>query len=231
MRAVEVRDDGGPLAGQAVPALVDPLEARVRRALAGTSDAEPRPLARYLDLPPGLDRFFTPLWMSKARPAGVLVGLVRRAEGTNIVLTRRLDTLRSHSGQVSFPGGRRDAEDASIAACAAREAFEEIGLPPATIEVIGYLDDYPVFSRHRVTPVVGVIAQPPVAWTPSPGEVAAVFEVPLARVLDPATYERKSLLRDGLSIPYHEFHAGPYRVWGATAGMLYGLCQRVAEAG
>lgn len=179
-----------------------------------------------LELPLAADRWFTANIVSQLRPAAVLAPIVRRDEGMFLLLTRRADHLSSHQGQISFPGGRRDPEDISAAANALREAREEVGLDPAQVEVLGYLDDYPTISRYLVTPVVGLV-HGPVELVSDPGEVAEVFEVPASVLLDPQAYRRKTLSRDGLVVPYYEVNWEGYRIWGATAGMLWDLCQKV----
>lgn len=204
---------------------VTPLELRLRRALAGTSEAL-RPLAD-LELPPELAGFVGDDAVARLRAAAVLIPLVNRPAGVQVVLTRRADHLRKHGGQISFPGGARDAADASAAAAALRESQEEIGLAPARVELLGYLDDYPTGTGFRITPVVGWIEQPG-ALQPAEAEVAEVFEVPLSVVLDPGQYVRKTFERNGLILPYYELRHAEYRIWGATAGILLNLCQRVA---
>ena len=201
------------------------LEKRLRAALADTHDTPPRPLST-LELPFKMDKLLTPALLRSLRPAAVLVPIIRRAKEPTVLLTRRADHLRSHKGQISFPGGRRDAGDVSTAANALREAEEEVGLPPANVEVVGYLDDYPTMTRYLVTPVVGVVSGEPVL-RPHEGEVAEVFEVPLGFVLDPASFERKVFSRDGLNVPFFELNYGHHRIWGATAGMLWNLSQKV----
>lgn len=203
------------------------LEQRLREALAQTHDRVPRPVAR-LELPLAADRWFTANLVNQLRPAAVLAPIVRRDEGLWMLLTRRAEHLSSHQGQISFPGGRRDPEDGSAMANALREAQEEVGLDPASVEVLGYLDDYPTISRYMVTPVVGLV-QGPVASQADPGEVAEVFEVPMDVLLDPRAYRRRSLSRDGLVVPYYEVNWSGYRIWGATAGMLWDLCCKVSR--
>lgn len=200
------------------------FEKLLREALANTDDRAPRPMTN-LDLPLGADKWLAN-FMKGLRPAAVLAPVVRRGADYSVVLTRRAEHLSSHKGQISFPGGRRDDTDISAAANALREAQEEVGLDPAQVEVLGYLDDYPVVSRYLVTPVVGFIDG---EFTPraDPAEVAEVFELPLDLALDPGAYQRKSLTRDGLVVPYYELNWRNYRVWGATAGMLWNLCERV----
>jgi 8-oxo-dGTP pyrophosphatase MutT (NUDIX family) len=153
------------------------------------------------------------------RPAAVLVPLVNRAEGLHVLLTQRSADLPDHPGQISFPGGRIEPEDASIAHAALREAHEEIGLPSERVSVIGQLSTYDTVTGYRVTPVVGWV-EPPFDVHPDPVEVADVFEVPLAFLLDPANQQRHfrmlgMLRRDFWAIPYRDRY-----IWGATAAML-----------
>jgi len=204
-------------------------EARLRRALAGTSETAPRPMSR-LELPLNMDKLLlTPALLKSLRPAAVLAPIVRRGKELTLLFTVRADHLRSHKGQISFPGGRRDDTDASVAANALREAEEEIGLPPANVEVVGYLDDYPTITRYLVTPVVGLVSGEP-EIRPHEGEVAEVFEAPLDYVLDLRNFERKLLSNEGLNVPFFEVNYGRHRIWGATAGMLWNLASKVAQA-
>lgn len=200
-------------------------EQRLRQALAGSSAAEPRPMSRT-ELPLHLDRLIESEWLSSLRRAAVLVPVVDRPEGPTVILTVRSEHLRNHKGQISFPGGRRDDGDADAVDTALREAEEEIGLPRRQVEILGYLDDYPTMTRYRVTPVVGVIRDLP-ALRIDAAEVAETFEVPLSLLLDPASYEQKHLFRGALKLPFYEVNYGNYRIWGATAGMLWDLCRKV----
>ena len=206
----------------------DALEQRFRRALADTHDQSPRPVSS-LELPLKADKLMTPQLMASLRPAAVLVPLVRRADGLQLLLTRRADHLRSHSGQVSFPGGRCEEADPSLAATALREAEEEVGIAPEQVEVIGYLDDYPTMTRFRVTPVVGVLDAPR-RYRPDPGEVAEVFEVPAELFLESASFERKVFSKAGIKLPFFEINYDAQRIWGATAGMLWNLHSKLMAA-
>ncbi len=154
--------------------------------------------------------------------AAVLVGLVARARGPAVVLTERAEHLRDHAGQVSFPGGRIERGDASISAAALREAKEEIGLEPAQVEVLGTLAPYDTITGFRIHPVVGWIT-PPVELRPDGYEVADVFEVPLAFVLDPANHRRQSYRRGPLTRGYYVLPYERRFIWGATAGILVNL--------
>jgi 8-oxo-dGTP pyrophosphatase MutT (NUDIX family) len=153
------------------------------------------------------------------RDAAVLVPLVNRAGGLTVLLTQRSADLPDHPGQISFPGGRVEPGDPSIPAAALREAREEIGLPERNVAVLGSLARYDTVTGYRVTPVVGWV-EPPFDVTPDPVEVAEVFEVPLAFLLDPANRQRHFRMlgthrRDYWAIPF-----GPRYIWGATASML-----------
>jgi 8-oxo-dGTP pyrophosphatase MutT (NUDIX family) len=158
------------------------------------------------------------------RPAAVLVPLVDRAEGFTILLTQRTEHLPDHAGQISFPGGRIDAQDADAEAAALREAEEEIGLARKLVEPIGRLDTYITRTGYEVTPVVGLVA-PRFTLTLNPEEVADAFELPLAFLLDPAN--RKLGSRDWEGVERH-FWTVPWQdrfIWGATAGMLVNLAE------
>jgi 8-oxo-dGTP pyrophosphatase MutT (NUDIX family) len=161
------------------------------------------------------------------RPAAVLVPVVDRAPGPTILFTRRAAHLKDHSGQVSFPGGRVHAADASAEATALREAHEEIGLAPDRVELLGRLPEYHTRTGFRITPVIGIVA-PPFELRPDANEVEAVFEVPLAFLLDPVNHRRESRVWQGET---RWFYAMPYEghyIWGATAGMLVNLANYLA---
>lgn len=161
-------------------------------------------------------------------PAAVLVPIVA-GPSPGVLLTKRTSHLSSHAGQVSFPGGRIDPDDPSAEAAALREAWEEIGLDPDSVDVVGRLSDHVTGTGYRVTPVVGLVpADPPL--TPSPAEVEAVFQLPLAVVLDPGAPERKRA-RQGER--WREFWVWPHPdhyVWGATAAILVQLAQRLRDS-
>jgi 8-oxo-dGTP pyrophosphatase MutT (NUDIX family) len=164
--------------------------------------------------------------MEPPRPAAVLVPIVRRPELT-VLLTRRSPDLRSHAGQISFPGGRLDPGDSGPLACALREAQEEIGLPPDHVEPLGYLDSYRTGTGFQVVPVVGLV-RPGFTLALDPIEVAEAFEVPLRFLMNPANHRRDS--REWRGGRHRFFYAMPYEeryIWGATAGMLRNMHQRL----
>jgi 8-oxo-dGTP pyrophosphatase MutT (NUDIX family) len=160
--------------------------------------------------------------------AAVLVPLVTYPDTTTVLLTRRTDHLANHPGQVSFPGGHIEPDDTSPEETAIRETEEETGIARSHVEVIGRLDDYETRTGFRVTPVVALIS-PPFTVRPDAHEVAEVFEVPLAFLLDPANHQRHAREFEGTQ---RQFFAMPYKqhfIWGATAGMLINLYEALKE--
>jgi len=161
------------------------------------------------------------------RPASVLVPVVARDAAATVLFTRRAAHLKDHSGQVSFPGGRAQADDASAEATALREAREEIGLDPMRVELLGRMPEYLTRTGFRITPVVGIVS-PPFDLRADANEVEEIFEVPLVFLLDPANHQRQSREWQG---EQRWFYAIPYRghyIWGATAGMLVNLSRQLA---
>jgi len=155
-------------------------------------------------------------------PASVLIPLVLRENGLTLLLTQRTAHLTDHAGQISFPGGRAEDYDDSTTDTALREAEEEIGLQRRHVEVLGSLPDYYTGTGYRVTPIVGLV-HPPFDVTPDPSEVAEIFEVPLAFLMDGLNHQRLSVQLAG---GRRTFYAMPYErffIWGATAGMLRNL--------
>jgi 8-oxo-dGTP pyrophosphatase MutT (NUDIX family) len=159
------------------------------------------------------------------RPAAVLIPVVARATPT-VILTKRADHLPSHAGQISFPGGKIDKDDATPAAAALREAWEEIGLDPALVEPLGYLDLYLTFSGFRVLPTVARIAADFVL-TPNHDEVADIFEVPLAFLMAPENHRLRSREWKGIIRHYYEMPYQDRYIWGVTAGILHNLYERM----
>lgn len=161
------------------------------------------------------------------RPAAVLCGLRLVDSVLHVVLTERAGHLNNHAGQVAFPGGKIDPGDASAEAAALREADEEVGLPAASVRVIGTLDPYLTSTGFRVTPIVGEVS-PDWQAVPDPAEVDRVFEPPLDFLMDPANRQRHHHDRNGYRRYYYAMPWNGHYIWGATAGMLKGLSDRVA---
>ncbi len=154
--------------------------------------------------------------------AAVLIPVVAHPSGLSVLFTQRTTSLKSHAGQVSFPGGRAEPGDASAEFTALREAQEEIGLVPDRVELLGRLPDYRTRTGFRVTPVVGVLA-PPLELAPDPREVDSVFEVPLDFLLDPRNCERRTREFQGMTVGFYVYEYQRHVIWGATAGMLVNL--------
>jgi 8-oxo-dGTP pyrophosphatase MutT (NUDIX family) len=159
------------------------------------------------------------------RPAAVLVPVVARPELT-VLLTLRTEHLPSHAGQIAFPGGKVDPDDPTPIATALREAEEEVGLDPRLVEPIGFLDVYRTGTGFRILPVVALV-QPDYQAAPNPEEVADVFEVPLAFLMDAANHRLDTLFWRGKDRTYHAMPFGDRYIWGATAGMLKNMHTRL----
>ncbi len=162
-------------------------------------------------------------------PAAVLMPLVERSEGYTVLLTQRTAHLEHHAGQISFPGGRAEEEDANPVDTALREAEEEIGLQRRhVVEIAGFLDLYQTVTGFLITPVVGFVA-PPFELALDAFEVAEAFEVPLDFILDPRNHESRSMFYKG---QHRRYYVIPYEdrfIWGATAAMLVNFARRLAE--
>ena len=158
-------------------------------------------------------------------PAAVLIPIIDRTEPT-VLLTRRTDTLRRHAGQVAFPGGRIDPEDASAVAAALREAHEEVALRPEEVRVLGISDDYETGTGYRITPVVGIVP-PDLPLVPHEAEVAALFEVPLAHLLDAANHEARQGEWKGRQRRYYAITFESHEIWGVTAGIIVNLARKL----
>ncbi|MBB6123219.1 CoA pyrophosphatase [Sphingobium subterraneum] len=158
-------------------------------------------------------------------PAAVLIAVTDR-ENPGVILTRRASHLRKHAGQVAFPGGRVDPDDADVVAAALREAQEEIALDPRQVRIVGTSDRYKTFTGFDIIPVLAVIP-PDLPLTPHEHEVEALFEVPLDFLLSPANRERKAIDFAGGIRHYYEIIWGDHRIWGVTAAIIANLSKRL----
>jgi 8-oxo-dGTP pyrophosphatase MutT (NUDIX family) len=164
---------------------------------------------------------------ASAIEAAVLIPIILHPREPTVLLTQRAAALRKHSAQIAFPGGRVDATDGSPLVAALREAEEEIGLPRDKVRALGYLDAYLTGTGYRVTPVVGLV-EPPLSLVINPQEVDEAFETPLAFLLDPANHQRHGREWQGRYRSYYAMPHGDRYIWGATAGMIRNLYERLA---
>ncbi len=177
------------------------------------------------------DRDLNPDWVApetELRPAAVLAPIIMRPQGWTMLFTQRAEETPAHPGQISFPGGRVQASDQGPLDTALRETFEEIGLERARIEALGAFDRYETGTGYRITPVVGLIA-PGFELKLDPREVASVFEAPLSFLFDPANHERREGEWRGIKRTYYAMPYEGHFIWGATAGMIRALYQRLYE--
>jgi 8-oxo-dGTP pyrophosphatase MutT (NUDIX family) len=209
---------------------MDPLygKTHIRESLA------PRPLGPSEEMlwlagapPDVLERLRTSL-PAPLVPAAVLVPLVEREGGLTVLLTQRATTLKDHAGQISFPGGRIEPDDADPWRAALREAYEEIGLSETFVEFAGYMPDHWVGTGFRVTPVVGFVS-PGYDLRIATAEVHDVFEVPLEFILDAANHKPRQRVLAGVTMEVYDIPYGDRNIWGATAGMLLTL-RRLLQA-
>lgn len=166
---------------------------------------------------------------ARLRAAAVLCAVVPRAGGLQVVLTQRPETMRQHAGQIAFPGGKVDPTDASPLAAALREAREEVGLTPDLVDVIGPIDPYETRTGFAITPFVALV-DPRFRAMPCEREVAAVFEAPLDHLMNPAHHQRHSRAVQGTTRLFWAMPWQGWYIWGATAGMLRALSDRLADA-
>ncbi|MDJ0826345.1 MAG: CoA pyrophosphatase [Rhodobacter sp.] len=198
----------------AAPDLFAPVRAALAKPSAASSDFDLNP---DVVLPPG----------RKLRPAAVLVPILAGEGGLRLILTKRSSALKHHPGQIAFPGGKVESCDADVTAAALREAEEEIGLPHASVDVLGTLPVHETVTGFRITPVLAHVSD---EFDPIPevGEVDEVFDVPLAHVTDRGRFQVQSRRWRGQRRHYYTVPFGPYYIWGATARILRGLAERMA---
>ncbi len=174
-------------------------------------------------LNPGFDHLVA---RDRLRDAAVLIPVIDRGEEATVLLTKRTEKLRSHSGQVAFPGGRIDPEDASPEHAALRETEEEIGLGASFIEVIGRMPDYLTGSGYRIAPVLATV-RPGFMLTINEDEVDDAFEVPLSFLMDPANHRRESRIWQERERFFYTMPHGERHIWGVTAGIIRTLYERL----
>lgn len=160
------------------------------------------------------------------RDAAVLIPVVDHGDEASVILTKRAETLTSHSGQVAFPGGRIDPTDASPEAAALREAQEEIGLDPDHVEIIGRMPDYVSGSGYRIAPVLSIV-RPGFQLSINEHEVDAAFEVPLRFLMDPVNHTQNSREFNKQLWVFYDMPYGEQRIWGVTAGIIRTLYERL----
>jgi 8-oxo-dGTP pyrophosphatase MutT (NUDIX family) len=199
-----------------------------RRGFGDTADPAEAAAFRHAirgdhDLNPGMTPPSTAL-----TPAAVLVPLIDHRDGLSVLLTQRTAHLTAHAGQISFPGGRIEADDADVIAAALRETEEEVGLPRERVSIIGRLDTYVTGTGFEIAPIVGIV-DPPVPIAIDPFEVAEAFEVPLSFILDRGNHKR---VERAVGARNRSYFVLPYRgrnIWGATAGILVNLAEVLAD--
>ena len=196
-----------------MPDELDRLIAALQQPAAASSDFD---LNSAVVLPPG----------RVLRPAAVLIALCPSSVGLRVILTVRASHLKHHPGQIALPGGKLDDGDSGPEAAALREAWEEIGLEPGNVRILGQLPPHETVTGFSVTPVLAAV-KAEFAFRLDPGEVEEVFTTPLSHVLDRNRYVIEKRLWRGAWRRYYAVPWGPYYIWGATARMLHGLAERV----
>jgi 8-oxo-dGTP pyrophosphatase MutT (NUDIX family) len=203
----------------------DDLRQRVQRRLGGGIASAPAPQS-------GGDHELNPEWPEAEehgpvrRPCAVLIPLTIHPAGASVLLTRRSDHLPQHAGQIAFPGGKIGPQDRAPVNAALREAYEEIGLHPQFVDILGRLEDYRTATGFDIAPFLGIVRQG-FSLVPDHNEVAEILEVPLAFLMSPANHQIREVIWRGRP---RRFYAMPYKkhyIWGATAGMLRRMYERL----
>lgn len=157
-------------------------------------------------------------------PAAVLIAMTER-ERPGMLFLHRPSNMRAHAGQIAFPGGRIDPGETPIEA-ALREAWEELGIPPEVVQVIGTTDLYQTSSGYEITPILGIVP-PDLDIDPNPAEVSQWFEAPVDFVLDPANHMQKTIEHDGHTHPFVEIDWHGHSIWGVTGAIVHNLSRRL----
>ena len=209
---------------------MDPLygKTHIRESLAPRPSGPSEEMLWLAGAPPDVLEHLRTSLPAPLVPAAVLVPLVEREGGLTVLLTQRATTLKDHAGQISFPGGRIEPDDADAWRAALREAYEEIGLSETFVEFAGYMPDHWVGTGYRVTPVVGFVS-PGYDLRIATAEVHDVFEVPLEFILDAANHRARQRVLAGVTLEVYDIPYGDRNIWGATAGMLLTL-RRLLQA-
>jgi 8-oxo-dGTP pyrophosphatase MutT (NUDIX family) len=198
----------------------------IRQRLAGTElPSSPTDII----MPPGSSRWPEPMreqLSGTLKPAGVLIPIIERRAELSVLLTQRSAELKHHAGQVSFPGGRMEEHDISVAATALRETQEEVGIDAQHISVLGYLQTMPTVTGYAVTPVVGMVSAD-AELVVDPTEVEYTFEVPLSFLLDESNDVRTEWDAHDRKVPMVEFQWEGERIWGATAFMIISFRKKI----
>jgi 8-oxo-dGTP pyrophosphatase MutT (NUDIX family) len=189
----------------------------------------PVPESEATVLPEVLDGAEADLIPADLQPAAVLIPLIQRPTGWQVLLTKRTGHLKHHAGQISFPGGRVEDTDASPAAAALRETHEEVGIESGRVELVGSLDRFPTISGYRVTPLVGLV-KAGFELKLGTQEVEEAFEVPLDFLLDSGNHQQRSAIFKGQERQFYVIEYDDYLIWGATAAMVVNFWSRYHNA-
>ena len=210
------------------PALPADWQQRLQRALLSAPDHDADQWQQGGQSPALLEAMRTAM-PAMPTPAAVLIPIVDRADGPTLLMTTRAGHLRRHAGQISFPGGRLDSQDADPVAAALRETQEEVGIAAEFVKVIGFLPDHIVLTGFRITPVVAMV-NPGFVLRSQAGEVAEIFEMPLSCIIEPESFRPTRRTLQGLEVILHDVHFEGRVIWGATGAMLLALHEALARS-